>query len=72
MEAPRLGAESGPQLLAYATAMAILDPSHICELYCSLQQHWTLNPLNEARDLNLHLCGDCIRSLTHRAIIGTP
>ena len=26
------------------------DPSSICDLHCSLQQHWILNPLSEARD----------------------
>ena len=33
---------------AYTTAMAY--PSHICDLYCSLQEHRILNPLSEARD----------------------
>ena len=35
---------------AYATAMATLDPNHICHLYLSLQQHWILTPLSEARE----------------------
>ena len=35
---------------AYATATATLDPSHICDLHRSLQQHQILNPLSEARD----------------------
>jgi len=35
---------------AYATATAMPDPSHICNLYHSSQQHRDLNPLNEARD----------------------
>ena len=30
--------------------MATLDPSHICDQCCSLQQCWILNPLNKARD----------------------
>ena len=30
MEVPRLGAELELQLLAYATATATQDPSHIC------------------------------------------
>ena len=35
---------------AYTTAMAILDPCCICDLCCSLRQHWILNPLSKARD----------------------
>ena len=38
------------QLLAYTTATARQDPSHVCDLYYSLQQHQILNPLNEAKD----------------------
>ena len=38
------------QLPAYAAATTTLDLSHICDLYCSLQQHQILNPLSEARD----------------------
>ena len=33
MEVPRLGVESELQLLAYATAIAMLDLSHICNLH---------------------------------------
>ena len=40
----------GAQLQAYATAIATLDPSRICDLPCSLWQHWILNPLSKARD----------------------
>ena len=50
MEVPRLRVESELQLLAYATATATWDPSHICDLRCSSQQHWILNPLSKARD----------------------
>ena len=32
MEVPRLGVEPELQLLAYTTATAMLDPSHICDL----------------------------------------
>ena len=46
--------------------------SHICDLYCSLWQHLILNPLNEARDLNLHPQRDNIGSLTPWATMGTP
>ena len=46
----RLGVESELQLQAYATAMAMQDLSRICDLYCSLWQRWTHNPLSEVRD----------------------
>ena len=52
MEVPRLGIESELQLQAYTIATATLDPSCVCDLCCSLQQHWILNPLREARDRN--------------------
>ena len=42
MEVPRLGVESELQLLAYTTATATPDLSHLCNLHCSLQQHWSL------------------------------
>ena len=35
---------------ACTTAMAMPKFSLICDLCCSLQQHWILNPLNKARD----------------------
>ena len=52
MDVPRLGVELELQLQAYATATAMLDPSHICDLSLSLQQHWILNPLSKARYQN--------------------
>ena len=45
IEVPRLRVESELQSLAYTQ-----DPSHICDLTCSLWQCLTLNPLWEARD----------------------
>ena len=45
---------------AYATAMATLDPSHLCDLCCSCQ---ILNPLSEARDRTHILHRDNVRSL---------
>ena len=36
--------------MVYLTVVATLDPSHICDLYHSLQQCWILNQLSEARD----------------------
>ena len=38
------------QLPAYTTATATLGPRGICNLHCSLQQCWLLNPLSEAGD----------------------
>ena len=48
MEVPQLGAELELQLQAYTTAT--LDPSHICNLWHSLQQCKISNPLSKARD----------------------
>ena len=42
MEVPRLGVESELALLAYATATAMPDPSHICDLHHSSWQSWIL------------------------------
>ena len=50
MEVPRLQIESEIQLLAYTTAIAMQDPSHICELHHSSLQHRIPDPLSEARD----------------------
>ena len=50
MEVPRLGVKSELQLLAYAAATAMWDPSRFCDLHHSSQQHWILNLLNEAKD----------------------
>ena len=36
--------------LAYTTATATQDLSHICDLYRNLGQQGILNPLSEARD----------------------
>ena len=47
---PRLGVKSELQLLAYATPTATPDPSHICDLHHSSEQHWILNPLSKAWD----------------------
>ena len=48
MEVPGLADKLELQLLAYATAT--LDPSHICKLNHSSQQHQILNPLSKAKD----------------------
>ena len=50
MQVPRLGIKLELHLLAYATAIAARDPSHICDLHHSSWQQWTPDPLSEARD----------------------
>ena len=50
MEVPRLGIELELQLLAYTTATATEDLSHVCDLHHSSRQHQILNPLSEAKD----------------------
>ena len=49
-EVSRLGVESELQLLAYTTATAMPDPSHVCNLHHSSWQQGILNPLSEATD----------------------
>ena len=71
MEVLRLGVESELQLLAYATATAVLDPSCICDLHDSSKQCRILNPIIKARGQTpvlvdtswVHYC---------RAMTGTP
>ena len=48
VEVPRLGVESELLLPTYTTARS--DPSHVCDLHHSSQQHWIFNPLSRARD----------------------
>ena len=55
MEVPRLGVESRPHLLAYTTATAMQDPSHIFNLHHIPRPRWILNPLSEARDRTRNL-----------------
>ena len=50
IEVPWLGVKLEPQLPAYVTVIAMLDPRIICDLHCSSQQCQILNPLSEARD----------------------
>ena len=49
MEVLRLGLELELQLLVYATATATWDPSCVYDPHHSSQQHWTSDPLSEAR-----------------------
>ena len=50
MEVPRLGIKLVLQLEAYATARTTPDPSCICNLCLSLQQHEIFNTLSGARN----------------------
>ena len=70
-EVPRLGVYSELQLLAYTTATAMQDPSHVCDLHHSSWQHWILNPLREARDWTPNLMVPS-RIHFHGATTGTP
>ena len=57
MEVLRLGVESEFQLPAYATATAtaMRDLSHVCDLHHNSWQCWILNSPSEARDLTHNL-----------------
>ena len=50
MDVPSLSVKSEPQLPAYTTARATLDPSRVCDLHHSSWQRQILNPLSRARD----------------------
>ena len=73
MEVPRLGVQLELQLPAYTTATAMPDPSCVCDLHHSQQQHPILNPLSEARDRTRNLTAPsqirfyCARTDTPRA-----
>ena len=62
MEVPGLRVKSELQLLAYATATAMLDLICICNLSCSLWQCWILNSLSKASGLTLILTDTIARS----------
>ena len=68
MEFPGLGVESEQQLLAYATATAIPDPSCVFNLHHSSRQP---NPLSKAKD-QICIFMDTSRFLTLWATTGTP
>ena len=67
IEFPRLGARSELQLLAYATAMAMPDPSHLCDLCHSGGNTKSFNLLSKARDRTLILMdtSQILNSLNH-------
>ena len=59
------------KLLAYTTAIAMPDPSRICDLHHSLRQLQILNPVSEARDQAFVLM-DTSQIRFHFAMVGTP
>ena len=70
-ESSRLGVKSELQLLAYATASATQDSSHVCCLHHSSLQCQIPDPLSEARDQTRVLMDTsqiCVRCTT----MGTP
>ena len=70
MEVPRPGVKSELLPLAYTTATATPDPSHICNLHHSSRQQRILNPLSEAEDrthvlmVNSQICFCCTTGRT--------
>ena len=71
MEIPRLGVQSELQLLARTTAIAMPDPSRVCNLHHSSQQCCTLNSLREGRNWTHNLMVPSWICL-HYAKMGTP
>ena len=55
MEVSRLRVELDLQRPAYTIAIAMQDPSCICNLHHSSWQHWILTPLSVARDRTLNI-----------------
>ena len=58
-------------VMAYATAIEMQDPSHICNLHHSSQKRWLLNPLIEVGDRTCVLM-DAIQTCFPWAGTGTP
>ena len=50
MKSSQARGQIGAAAVAYTTAIGTLDPSLLCDLCCSMQQHQILNPLSKARD----------------------
>ena len=71
MEVPKLGVESELQLPASTTAIAMQDPSHVCDVHHSSCQCQILNPLSEARD-QIHILMDINWVCFYWAMTGTP
>ena len=71
MGVPRLGVETELQFLAYTTATAAQDPSHVCDLHHRSWKCWILNALIEDRD-RIHVFMDTSWVCYHWAMMGTP
>ena len=67
----RLVVESELQLPANSTAIAMLDPSHVCGLHHSSRQCQILSPLSEAKD-RTHILMDTSQIRFRCATVGTP
>ena len=61
---PQARGRKGAAAVAYATATAMPDLSHIFNLCFGLQQHWILNPLREVRD-QTHILTDAGQVHSH-------
>ena len=71
VEVPRLEVKWKLYPLAYTTALAMPDLSHICDLHHSSQPHWIFNPLSKAKDQTCVLM-DASQIHFHGAMMGTP
>ena len=73
MEVPRLRVELELQLLTTASATAMPDASHVCNLHHSSQRHQNLKPLSGVRDgtcvLMVHYCWATMGTPTERFLI---
>ena len=70
-EVSRLGIESEPQLLAYTTARAMPDLSHVRDLNYSSQRRRMLNLLSKARDWT-RILRESSQVCYQWATVGTP
>ena len=62
---------TGVAAATYTIALATMDPSHICDLCCSLWQHWVLNSWVMSRIEPASL-QTLVGFLTHWGTAGTP
>ena len=74
MEVSRLGVKSELQLLAYARATAMPDPSRLFDLYHSSQQSRILNSLSKSQNQTRILMetSQVLSLLSHGATTETP
>ena len=71
MEVPSLRVKLELQLLAYSTATATQDLSHICDLHSRSQQRQIPDLLSKARD-QTHILMDISRIHFHCGTMGVP